>query len=237
MVLVEALSGMDFAGRLSELSEAGMVESTFVKVKLATITMMCCRAQTDELREGSWRPRVAPRSLGRKLAAMVTQVVILLGLTAPASVAQTDEVPLDLQAALFEKIFRYVKTLDRPEEVVVLAVFEEDGRRRAKQVADAFTAIGVDSRPVEVQELGSAIDTGSVLYVLPSASSAEVAALCQERRLLSLSGWSTAVETGAAAVGVRLNDGRPQILVNMKRLERDGHRISADLLKLAKVIE
>lgn len=187
-------------------------------------------------RSGPFESKPCSLRLPARPTLVTTLVVASLGLIVTASLAQTDEVPDDLQAALFEKIFRYVKTLERPDDVVVLTVFEEDERRKARQIADAFLAIGVDSRPVEMKDLSETISERSVLYVLPSASSAEIAALCEEHRLLSLSGSSSTVESGGAAVGVRLSEGRPQILVNMTRLQRDGQRISADLLKLAKVI-
>lgn len=167
---------------------------------------------------------------------IVTLALVLLGLPTPVLVAQTDEVPTDLQAALFEKIFRYVRTLDGPDETVVLVVFDEEGRRKARQIAEAFSELGVDAQPVEVELLREAVTESSVLYLL-STPAAEVTALCEELGLLSLSGSPATVEEGGAAVGVRLDDGRPQILVNMTKLTRDGHRISAELLKLAKVIQ
>lgn len=211
-----------------------MLSSVLVRLRLAAMRMFE-RGEGAGSDGGSGTGTVS-YFLCRRLVTIATLVLLSLGWTVPVLVAQTDEVPVDLQAALFEKIFRYVKTMERPDRIVVLAVFAEDGRRKAKRVADAFAELGVDSRPVEMQELRESIEAGTVLYVLPSAPRAEVAALCQEYRLLSLSGLATDVESGGAAVGVGLDDGRPQILVNMKRLERDGHRISADLLKLAKVI-
>ena len=44
------------------------------------------------------------------------------------------------------------------------------------------------------------------------------------------------VESGKASVGVGLKDGKPEIIVHMGQLKAEGHDISADLLKLARVI-
>jgi hypothetical protein len=61
--------------------------------------------------------------------------------------------------------------------------------------------------------------------------------LCQESGVLSISAVPSLVESGDFSIGIGTKGGRPQILVNLSRLEAEGHQVSSELLKLAKVIQ
>ena len=57
-----------------------------------------------------------------------------------------------------------------------------------------------------------------------------------DRRVLSISGASSQAEDGTVAVAVGAFEGKPKIYVNLQRLKSDAHELSADILKLSKVI-
>jgi hypothetical protein len=53
---------------------------------------------------------------------------------------------------------------------------------------------------------------------------------------LSISGDPSLAASGDVSVSIGEVDARPQIIVNMSRLKAEGHELSAQLLKLAKIV-
>ena len=47
----------------------------------------------------------------------------------------------------------------------------------------------------------------------------------------------TVAEDGNVAIGIGVEGGKPKIIVNLKQLKAEGQELSADLLKIAKVIQ
>jgi hypothetical protein len=77
---------------------------------------------------------------------------------------------------------------------------------------------------------------GTVLYLFPDAP-AELRALAVKRKVLCISGFPALVLAGQASIGVdKKPDGKPQILVHLPRLKAEGHELSADVLRLARVV-
>lgn len=140
------------------------------------------------------------------------------------TLAQEMAVPANLQAALFKKIFSFDKTLASKGnfEVAVLGAGSD-------AVVSEFNSVGVNAKAAN--EIGSAL----VVYVMPGSPSPK--AQTSSKGVLSISGVTSYAEEGKVAIGLGVEGGKPKIIINMAQLKAEGHELSAELLKIAKVIQ
>ena len=75
------------------------------------------------------------------------------------------------------------------------------------------------------------------VYLLPDVNTAQVKPFCTDGGILSISGVPSFADSGYVSVSIGEQDNRPQIIVNLSRLKSEGHQLSAELLKLARVIQ
>ncbi len=161
----------------------------------------------------------------------VLALLVLLS-TAWTMPGNTDmPVPATLQAAIFKKVITLDRTLAARQSAKILVVHTGSG---AEEVVGAFKAAGLTASPVAEGQLAAQIGQADILYLMPGTGSA--AQLAKSKGVLTLTGVPGTVESGKASVGVGLKDGKPEIIVHMGQLKAEGHDISADLLKLARVI-
>jgi hypothetical protein len=138
--------------------------------------------------------------------------------------AQDMAVPANLQAALFKKIFSFNKTLTAKGNVEVAVI-----GAGSDEVVSAFKSVGVNAKATD--QIGGA----SVVYVMPGTPSPK--AQTSSKGVLSISGVTSFVEEGKVAIGLGVEGGKPKIIINMAQLKAEGQELSADLLKIAKVIQ
>ena len=148
--------------------------------------------------------------------------------------AEMMPVPVELQAEIFKRIFSYDKTLSGRLEITVFVVGEAVEKEKILQ---AFRSVGVNSLPVSTESLSSQSSKPQAVYLLPGVEPAAVGRFCSDNRALSISGVPSLAGDGSVAVSIGTADNRPQIIVNMSRLKTEGHELSAQLLKLAKVVQ
>ena len=142
--------------------------------------------------------------------------------------SQGMDVPANLQAALFQKIFMFNKTLQ--SKGVDVAVLSADGS--GDDIASAFIAAGIKAKVVQ----GSSVPAGAtVVYIMPGVSSPK--AECASKGVFSISGVGANAERGNVAIGIGVEGGKPKIIVNASQLKAEGQEVSADLLKIAKVVQ
>ena len=55
--------------------------------------------------------------------------------------------------------------------------------------------------------------------------------------ILSISGVPSYAENGSVSIGLGVEDGKPKIIINMSQLKAEKQELSADLLKIAKIIQ
>ena len=70
---------------------------------------------------------------------------------------------------------------------------------------------------------------------LPAA--AQLAYGPTSQSILSISGVPELAEKGEVSVALGIENDKPKIIVNLERAKSEGHQLSADLLKLAKIIK
>jgi hypothetical protein len=161
-------------------------------------------------------------------------VALAISFLSAPSQAQDMPVPLDLQVAIFKKVFNYDKTIQSgaPKMLVAFADRSADAK---DQVVKAFKDSGVSVNAVKADQLSASINSIDVLYIMSGVSG--VKQLCQKNGVLSITGIPSLVESGEASVGLAVQDSKPKIIVHLKQLKAEGHELSANLLQLAKIIQ
>ena len=168
---------------------------------------------------------------------------ICLSLVLVAVPALAEETPVDSeqQCTMFKRIFAYDKHLRESDEIVVIIVGQSSDGADVGAVAAAFRAKGMYPAAVTVSSLNDDLSAtlspqSTVVYVMPDVDYAAVDAFATTRGFLSVSGLPSLAESGQVSVSVDMSGGRPQIVVNMPQLTAEGHELSSELLKLARVI-
>jgi hypothetical protein len=161
----------------------------------------------------------------------------LLGLALAVPHVSSEEmpVPLDLQAALFKKIFDYDRTLQNRPEVLV-AVIGPDDSPVSEQVVAAFVAAGIRAERIDPSDLEKRLLDVAVVYVTPGLDFGFLSSFCERNGVLSISGNPEFVLRGDVAIGVGAKEQKPEILVHLRRVKTEGHDLSAGLLEVARVI-
>jgi hypothetical protein len=156
--------------------------------------------------------------------------ITALALTLPAA---TSTVPPEMQAFLFKKLLAYDYVLKGSIKILVAHANNEPA---AKELFDAFKRTGLDVQMAQTQDLEKSVDEINVVYFLPGADTPSSRSLCEERKILSITGTKEAVENGFVSIGLGINEGKPQIVVNLKRVKAEGHQLSSQLLVVSKVL-
>jgi hypothetical protein len=186
----------------------------------------------------------------------VARLALCAGLVTFASVAaaQEMEVPVAIQIPLFLKVLAFDRQLHaRAGAEVVLGVVFQSGNRASVNARDevmrAISSVrdSVDGLPVRAvaidldkEPLAGALTRNrvTVMYVAPlrAIDIAAVAAEARTAHVTTMTGVPDYVGRGLA-VSVRLQGDRPKLLVNLNASRLEGADLSAELLKLAVVIQ
>ncbi len=164
-------------------------------------------------------------------------IVALGGLLAWPAGAQEMPVPPKLQAALFQKIFAYDKTLGGAAAAKVLVVYPDAAPGPRDELVRSFTELGVSVTSAKLSGLAGAIGGSNVVYLLGGAGTEAAKEMCAQHKVLAVSGVPAYADSGTVAVALDTVDDRPKILVNMAALHASEHQLSPDLLRLARVIQ
>lgn len=149
------------------------------------------------------------------------------------------QVPVKLQVTLYKKLFLYDPALQGAGGVRVLVVHAPgaDAAATARAVASAFGGVGVKATTAETSAAAAQLATHNVLYVLDGPGLQPLLQEAARRSILCVSGHPELAERGQVAVGLaRSGDGRPEIVVHLRRLRAEGHELSANLLRLTRII-
>lgn len=142
---------------------------------------------------------------------------------------------------MFRRIFSYDKHLRNSDKIVVIVVCSSRDGSDVTAIVNAFREKGLYPAAVGVENLtGDLVATlsseSTVVYLMPGVDYAAVKTFTERHRMLSVSGLPSIVEAGHASVGMDLYEKKPRIVVNIPRLQTEGHELSAELLNIAKII-
>lgn len=176
----------------------------------------------------------------------------LLFLCVTRADAQEMEIPVSIQVPLFLKVLSFDRRHEsRADEALVLGVVFQSRNRASlttkNEVLHAVTSVNgsaslVRALAIDIDEepLDSAIArTGAtVIYVAPlrALDIAEVARVTRAAGVTTFTGVPDYVKLGLS-VSVRLQGERPKLLVNLPASRLEGADFSAELLKLALVVQ
>jgi hypothetical protein len=171
------------------------------------------------------------------------------------SVSQTMPVPVNIQYALFMKILSFDRALDDRVhgEIIIGIVYERNSKKSSDVMNNLIVAM--DEAPADVMgmhvryvlmDIADEPDMSrlvarhgpSVLYVAPiGATNIEaIASVCRTKKILTLTGIPEYLESGLA-VGVGVNEKRPQVIINLAAARAEGTNFDSRLLRVAKVIQ
>jgi hypothetical protein len=157
-------------------------------------------------------------------------VVLLL----PRSALSSQELSPEAFATILKKILAYDKALSGSPRIDL--AYEKDYPGQAQELAKALEKIGLSSSLVPLAELSSP-QRAPVVVVLAPAMPARVHDYLARERVLSVSFQVGQAERGEVSVALGLRpDGKPEIVVNLKQLQNEGHSFSSGLLGLSRVI-
>jgi len=195
---------------------------------------------------------MSPRSIVRALRLGVP--ALLLAVVAQPLAAQEATLPVDLQMVVFSQVMQFDRNFADREDEVVFAVLYQSRSRESLEVRNrVFEAFrGKDSfagRPLRV--IGIDVGDGDtksriqrilpagvdVLYMAPvrSFDVGSVVEAASELGIPTLTGTPDYVDQGLA-IGVRREQGRARILVNLESAVAMGSDLSSELLKLARIV-
>lgn len=185
------------------------------------------------------------RLLLQKVIAALLMISMLVICT-PSSA----QVQAKLQAAIFIKLLNYDSALAEKKQSTITFHIVLDSKTN-KNLAELKAAFGVISKQkvanknvlvaiTNITSLSAATtDSTAHVYYLPDGSSRStleaVLSLATEKKIAVLGGNADLAQSGAA-VGINVNAGKPEIIVNLKQCKLMGMNLSSQLLKLAKVI-
>ncbi len=177
----------------------------------------------------------------RRLQCLVIAFTIASGVSGPIAAAERMPVDGQRQSSMFQRIFSYDKHLRNSPRIVVLLVAASSGDSDAKEMAAAFREQGMFPAMVTTEGLTDDLTAtltpqSTVMYFMPGIDYLAAQDFAVRKGFLSISGLPSLVESGQVAVGVDRNGGRTQVVVNIPRLSAEGHELSAELLKLARII-
>lgn len=140
--------------------------------------------------------------------------------------SQEMPVPVNLQAALFKKIFSFDKML-QAKGVIEVAVLGSN-----ETIVSAFKEAGINAKSTGGNDVPSGV---SVVYIPSGITSSKQQT--SSKGILSISGVPSYAEDGLVAIAIGTEGGKPKIIINLSQLKAEGHEVSADLLQVAKVIK
>jgi hypothetical protein len=183
-------------------------------------------------------------------AALITAATWL---SARAGAAEEITMPIALQVDLLDRVVRFernfISRADEPALVVVVQMDDTPASERAAAQADAAIeqAATLGGRPASViihtfssaQALQTAARSAAILYVMPGFSRQElleIASTFAGSSVLTVTASSAAVESGLA-LGFELESSKPRIVVNLPQARAQRLDFSAQLLRLARVVQ
>ena len=161
------------------------------------------------------------------------------------------------QGEVFKKVLAYDRTFKRAQTIHVFIVGAVKGDGEVEELAGGFRKVGIQSTIIwenERIELRSndqiVVVSGeggvhtdeswtlksSVVYFLPGIEVAAIKQFCTDAGVLSISGTPSFADAGDVSVSTDPEAGGSQIVVNLTRMREEKHELSADLLRIARVV-
>ncbi len=154
-------------------------------------------------------------------------------------------IPGGVQLVLFSKIWTLDRSFHGREPVKVAVVYQSRNRESFRVTKDLVAAgqgvAGLSLHPIDIGERAlTAADLAGVdvVYVTPlrAVSVGAILDVTRAARIRTITAVPDYVAAGVA-VGISIQQGRAQIIINLPAARAEGSDFSSQLLKLARVIQ
>ena len=187
----------------------------------------------------------------KRWVARMTSVALLV--MAPAAVTraameQTSAIPASVQLLLFNKIWMFDRSVHENDQMVMAVLYQSTFRasEEAKdQLVEAVRAGGLKIRcvPVALDDAGNVVNTlervkADVFYVteMRGVNLLDVVRVSRARHIKTITVAAGYVE-GGIAIGLRVRNDKPVIVVNLSAAKAEGSDLTAQLLQVSTIIE
>jgi hypothetical protein len=175
-------------------------------------------------------------------------LVILLATVARPARAETSPIPAAVQLLLFGKIWMFDRSVANNDHLVVAVLYQSTLRSSAEakdQLIEAVRAGGLKIRciPVALDDVGNVARelqrvNADVFYVteMRGISIPDIARISRARHIKTITAVEEYVEAGVA-IGLRVRNDKPSIVVNLSAAKAEGSDLTAQLLRLSTIID
>src|SRR5260221_3491421 len=165
-----------------------------------------------------------------------------------AAMAQASAIPANVQVQLFSKIWMFDRSIAENDLIVMAVLYQstfhasEEGK---DQLVEAVRAGRFKIRcvPVALDDVGNVVKTlehvkADVFYVteMRGVSILDVVRVSRARHIKTITAGAGWLE-GGVAIGLRVLDDKPVILVNLRAAKAEGSDLTAQLLRFSTVID
>jgi hypothetical protein len=165
---------------------------------------------------------------------VVVRILLAFGVLALAQPGHASrEVPLNLQAAIFKKVFSMNPGLSGNPGVAVVHGGGDDAEMA--EAVKELTGAGLLATAVPLAGAEGKLGDYKVVYLCKGSGS--LAPACASAGKLTICGDTDLVRGGNATVGIGLSAGKPKILLKKSRVKAEGQEFNSSLLNLAEIID
>jgi hypothetical protein len=185
----------------------------------------------------------------RRLSAILLPLLIILSTVAtPSAGGEPSPIPADVQVLLFSKIWLFDRSIAPNRQIVMAVLYQSTFRASAEakdQVIAAVRTEGLKVRCVpvaldDVEHVAQALRsvTADVFYVtdMRGINTLDVVSVSRARRIKTITVVARYLEAGIA-IGLRVRNDRPVIVVNLGAAKAEGSDLTGQLLKVATLID
>lgn len=185
-----------------------------------------------------WRTRL-------KLCALV---LILLAATVRPARAETSPIPAAVQLLLFGKIWMFDRSVANNDHLVVAVLYQSTLRSSAEAKEQLIAAVRtggskIQCIPVALDDVESGVRElqrvkADVFYVteMRGINIPDVVRISRARHIKTITVVEGYVEAGVA-IGLRVRNDKPVIVVNLVAAKAEGSDLTAQLLRLSTIID
>jgi hypothetical protein len=186
------------------------------------------------------------RGLARRT--FVALLVILSAAITPAAYAETSPIPAGVQLQLFSKIWMFDRSVAENDHIVVAVLYQSTLRSSAEAkdaLIGAVLATGLKIRCVpvaldDVEQISNELQhvKADVFYVteMRGINIVDVVRVSRARHIKTITVVGGYVESGIA-IGLRVRNDKPVIVVNLTAAKAEGSDLTAQLLRVSTIID
>jgi len=167
---------------------------------------------------------------------------------ADAAMGQAPAIPASVQLLLFSKIWMFDRSVAENDHIVMAILYQSTFRASQEardQLVEAVRADGLKIRcvPVALDDVGNVVNAlehvkADVFYVteMRGVNILDVVRVSRARHIKTITVTAGYVEAGIA-IGLRVRNDKPVIVVNLSAAKAEGSDLTAQLLRVSTVID